>query len=172
MAKDIIGINPNLAGVIIVFPAGIGALLAIILIPKYLKRLRKKELIEKSLILVSLTLWLVIFLVPELNHSLRALATAILFIFSGAAFVGIIIPSQTYLQEKTPRTLLGRVFGNFWFIATIATIFPVLFGATVSEVFGVRMLFFLIGLATLVAYVYSIKKGQSILERSEVGGKI
>ncbi len=171
MAKDIVEVNPNLAGVVIVFPAGIGALAAITLIPRYLKRLRKKDLIEKSLVIVSISLWLVIFLVPELTQSLKAIATAILFIFAGAAFVGIIIPAQTYLQEKTPRHLLGRVFGNFWFIATVATIFPVLFSATISEVFGVRMLFFLIGLLTLVAYIYSIKKGQQLLENGGTVGE-
>ena len=170
MAKDIIGINPNLAGVAIVFPAGLGALAGITLIPRYLKKLRKKELIEKSLIVVSLSLWLVIFLVPELMQGLKVIAAGILFVFIGAAFVGIIIPAQTYLQEKTPRHLLGRVFGNFWFIATIATIFPVLFSATISEIFGVRMLFFLIGLTTLIAYVYSTKKGQYILENGGTVG--
>jgi len=164
MAKDIIGISPNLSGVVIVFPAGIGALAAVLFIPRYLRKMRKKELIEKSLVAVSLSLWLVIFLVPELTQGLKALATGILFAFAGVAFVGIVIPAQTYLQEKTPKKLMGRVFGNFWFIASVATIFPVLFSATVSEVFGVRMLFFLIGLSTLVAYVYSIKKGQQILE--------
>jgi len=171
MAQDIIGIRPNLSGLAIVFPAGIGALAAITLIPRYLKKLRKKDLIEKSLVAVTATIWLVIFLVPEMTQSLKAVVTGFLFFFAGAAFMGIIIPAQTYLQEKTPKHLMGRVFGNFWFIATIATIFPVLFSATISEIFGVRMLFFLIGLSTLVAYVYSIVKGQKILEGGGLVGE-
>lgn len=173
LAKNIIGISPNLAGAAVVFPAGIGAGAAIVLIPRYLKRLRKKELIERALILVSLSLWLLIFLVPELAPGFRIAAAAVLFALAGGAMVGIIIPSQTYLQEKTPPALMGSVFGNFWLFATIASIFPVLFSATISEIFGVGMLFFLIGLLTLFAYVYSVKRGQLIInEKEEVGGKI
>lgn len=167
MAKDIIGISPNLGGAVIVVPAGLGALASIILIPRYLKSIRKKILIERSLILITASLWLIIFLVPEVAQGLKIVAAIPLFALAGASLVGIIIPSQTYLQEKTPKALMGRVFGNFWFIATVATIFPVLFSATISELFGVRMLFFLIGLSTLIAYVYSIKKGQTILEEVE-----
>ena len=164
LAKDIIGIRPNLGGAVIVVPAGLGALATIILIPRYLKSLRKKTLIERSLVLITMSLWLIIFLVPEVTQGLRVIISVPLFALAGAALVGIIIPAQTHLQEKTPKALMGRVFGNFWFIATVATIFPVLFSATISEIFGVRMLFFLIGLATILAYVYSTKKGQAILE--------
>lgn len=164
MAKEIIGINPRYSGLVIVIPAGIGALASVLLIPKYLKSMRKKTLIERSLVLVSISIWLAIFLVPEVPQNLKVVLSALLFAMAGASFVGIIIPAQTYLQEKTPRSLMGRVFGNFWFIATVATIFPVLFSATISELFGARMLFFLIGLTTLIGYVYSIKKGQKLLE--------
>ena len=168
MAKDIIGISASLGGIVIVIPAGLGALGAILLIPRFLKKARKKTLIERSLILVTASLWLVIFLVPEFAKGFKIAVSIPLFALAGASLVGIIIPCQTFLQEKTPKALMGRVFGNFWFIATVATIFPVLFSATISELFGVKMLFFLIGLACLVGYVYSIKKGQSILEERQV----
>lgn len=164
MAKEIVRINPNLSGTVIILPAGIGAFAAILFIPKYLRRMRKKELIEKSLIIIALSFWLITFLVPNTIQGLRVFYVSLLFFFIGISFVGIVIPAQTYLQEKTPKKLLGRVSGNFWFITSVATIFPVLFSATVSEVFGVRTLFFIIGLIAVAVYKYSAERGQRVLE--------
>jgi MFS family permease len=62
----------------------------------------------------------------------------------GFSYVGIIIPSQTFLQEKTPFNLRGRVFGNYWFLVTVISIFPVILSGTVSEIFGAHILMFIL----------------------------
>ena len=165
IAVEVVQINPKLAGPFLVFPAGLGAVAGTVLVTKYLKKARKKDLIEKSLMGFGISIWVAIFVIPELNVYLKPVFSALTFFVAGASYVGVFVPSQTFLQQSTPKNLLGRVFGNFWFLATVATIFPVLFTATITEIFGVRSMFFLIGFGALAGYLLSTKKGQSLLER-------
>ena len=79
-------------------------------------------------------------------------------------FVGINIPTLTYLQEVTPEWLRGRVFGNLWFLVTIVTIFPVIFSGVITEIFGIRSLLAIMAIGSLGVYAYSSIKGQNIIE--------
>jgi MFS family permease len=152
MAREILGVSPSLAGLFIVLPAGLGAVLGAIIVPRLLIKWRKKKMIENSLLLTSAVVWSIVLLVPETALFLRPLITSALSLLVGISFVGIYIPAQTYMQVATPEMLMGRVFGNTWFITTVATVLPVLFSATVSEIFGVRQMFFLLGTLTLGMY--------------------
>ncbi len=164
ISVEIVQINPKYSGLLIILPGGAGAVLSTLLTSKYLKRLRKKELIEKALLAMGLSLWVTIFLIPEVPIFIKPIVAAIMFFLIGASYVAMFVPAQTFLQESTPKHLMGRVFGNFWFLATIATIFPVLFSATITEVFGVKVMFFVVGALTIAAYLFSTKKGQAILQ--------
>ena len=165
-ASDILRIDVNSAGIYIVVPAGIGAALGAIAIPKLLKRgWRKKRTIENALMLLSFVALLLTFIVPELQGVNRIIFGGVVIALAGVAFVGILIPSQTYLQEATPGGLRGRVFGNYWFLATIATIFPVIFSGALAELFGVKLILFLLGGLTLAALVTSKRFGQKFVER-------
>ena len=73
---------------------------------------------------------------------------------TGFSFVGILMPAQTFLQEKTPYALRGRVFGNYWFLATTITLFPVIFSGTITELFGVRVLLLLILLISIGVLIF------------------
>jgi len=84
------------------------------------------------------------------------------------AFIGITVPSQTFLQESTPKELYGRVFGNFAFMVTLATIFPVIFSGTITELFGIRMLFFLLGALSLTALIFSRNLGQKFINNEKI----
>src|SRR4030043_452641 len=68
IAREIFRININSAGVLLVVPAGIGAALSALIIPKLMKtRYRKKQIIEKSIMLIIFSSLLLIFLVPILE---------------------------------------------------------------------------------------------------------
>jgi MFS family permease len=82
------------------------------------------------------------------------------------SFIGIIIPSQTFLQEATPGGLRGRVFGNFWFLVTVATILPIIFSGAIVEIFGIRFLCLLLTSFGLIALIVSKKFGQKMLVNS------
>jgi len=169
MAQDLLRISPSYAGFLIAVPAGIGAALGTLTITKVMKKeVRKKSIIEIGLVVMGTAIWATAILLPQLTTPLtRIVASVVLFMAAGASFVAVVVPAQTYIQEKTPDALMGRVFGNFWFLATIATIFPVMFSATISDVLGVRTLLFLLGFLAFLALTISLKEGQKIIENQE-----
>ena len=145
IAEQLIRINLSLAGLVMVVPAGIGAVIGAVIIPKLLKRKwRKIRIIKHSLFLISVCLFMLIFMIPELKLGLSILLSVPAIILIGFSFVGILIPSQTLLQERTPKKLRGRVFGNFWFLVTVASVFPVILSGAISEIFNIRLLLFIL----------------------------
>jgi MFS family permease len=167
IATQILDVSVAYAGLLIVVPAGIGATLGSIIISRLLKRgSRKKTIIEYSLFLLAVSLLLIIFMIPVLATNVRVIVGPILVILAGAGFVGLNIPTLTFLQEATPTWLRGRVFGNLWFLITIATIFPVLFSGVITEFFGVKTLFILMAFALIFVLYYSRKHGQLMIEEN------
>jgi len=158
VARDILNIALNFSGIAIAVPAGLGAISAALIIPKLLKaKIRKRKLIEISFIIMAFsTLALAIF-TPNLGQFAKVFFGLIFIFLIGFSFIGVTIPSQTFLQEKTPGGLRGRVFGNYWFLVTMGTMIPVLLSGTIIEIFGVRFLFAIMGLLLSFAYLVSRK---------------
>ena len=146
-----------------------GAALGTLIISRLLKQgWRKKRAIETFLMTLSLFLFVITFVVPEL----RGLGGLILSIFSvfmvGLSFVGILVPSLTYLQEKTPGGLRGRVFGNYWFMSTIITVFPVIFSGAITELFGTRFLLFILTGFAISGLLFSKRYGQKMIDKEMI----
>lgn len=164
--SQIIKGNLNLAGVYLVVPAAIGALTGAVNLPKLIaKGWRKKKIIESSLLVLFIIMSTLVFLIPYLNYSLRATAAFFAVAIAGFSFVGVIIPCQTFLQETTPKVLLGRVFGNFWFLTTVVSVFPVVFSGTIIELLGVKFLLLILAGVSLFAYFVSRKYGDDWLKK-------
>lgn len=157
IAEQILFISISYVGLWVVVPAGIGAVFGSIMITKLLKKgWRKKRIIDISLAILSLSM---------IGLVLGYVFMASFFVFFiGLSFVGVNIPTITYLQEVTPKWLRGRVFGNLWFFISIATIFPIIFSGIISEFFGVKTLLTVMSLSVIVIFVYSYKKGQKIID--------
>lgn len=150
IANDIVKINPNYSGIAVVGPAGLGAALGIFLTPKYLKSHTKTAVAKYALTILTLDIGLLVAIVPYLSEIVRYPLSIVLFILSGISFTGIFIPAQTHLQEVTPQQMLGRVFGNSWFITTIATVFPLMFSATITELLGPRVMLAFIAIVLIL----------------------
>jgi MFS family permease len=83
--------------------------------------------------------------------------TAMIIVFLlGISLVSLLIPTQTLIQEQTPKEFRGRVFGVLGFMITIGTILPVLLTATIADILGVTWIIFIIGLGVGVIAVYSL----------------
>ncbi|OGM83389.1 hypothetical protein A2376_02860 [Candidatus Woesebacteria bacterium RIFOXYB1_FULL_47_31] len=165
LAVNIFKISINSGGLLIVVPAGIGAIVGSALVSKLLKGgLRKKKIIETSLFLVSLAILSLVFITPEISGWARIFFGALVIMVTGASFIGVMIPSQTFLQEATPGGMRGRVFGNYWFLVTLATIFPVIFSATLTELFGIQFLFTILAGLIFGGFIVSKKYGQKFIE--------
>jgi MFS family permease len=152
IGADILGVSPNASGIFIMLPAGIGAVIGTFIISKILtNKFKKGSLIFICMLGFTAVLSLATLVLPFIDvYLLRIAAGAILFVVLGFSVVGVLIPSITYLQEETPEKLLGRVFGNFWFLTTIVTVLPVLFSATIADLLGIRALLLLVGIISLV----------------------
>lgn len=167
IATEILNVSVNYAGLLVVVPAAIGALAGSIIIPRNLKKnWRKKNVIEVSSALLSFGIFLTVFLTPLLPVTFRVIFEPFFVLLIGLGFIGVMIPTLTYLQESTPLWLRGRVFGNLWFLVTIATIFPVLFSGVITQFFGVKTLLVLLMLATMFIFYYSRRYGQKLINEN------
>lgn len=160
IARDILEVDLNSVGIFVVVPATVGAALGAILTPKLIGRgWRKKRMIETSLSVMTFLFFFLTFVLSQASLVLRPFLGTFAVLFLGLSFVGVVVPAQTFLQEVTPGGLRGRVFGSFWFLSTIATIFPTIFSATIAELFGVRLLLFLLAAIAFGGLAFSQKYG-------------
>lgn len=164
VAKNLLEIPLNLASIYMLVPAGIGAVLGVLILPKILKKdVRKKTVIDASLMTMGVAVLLLAFAVPMFGYNARVILTFLIMLSMGFSFVGILVPSQTFLQESTPDALRGRVFGNFSFLVTAASVLPVIFSGSIVEVLGVRVLLFMLAVIVIGVYAVSKKFGNSFL---------
>lgn len=165
LAQEILRVHYDKVGVLVVVPAGIGALLGALIVPFIFKKykIRKKTVVETSLIMISVSMLLFSFLFLWFNLLWMGIISFLLLILIGFSFVSIIVPTQTFLQEKVPGGLRGRIFGNFWFLVTVASIFPVIFSGALTEFLGVRFLILLISALTFSCALFLKKKGDDLI---------
>lgn len=159
IAGEILHVSTSYVGLLVVVPAGIGATIGSVLVTKLIKKgWRKKKIIDIGLAVLGLSVFSLVFA--------KLISTPILVVLVGIGFIAVNIPTVTYLQEATPTWLRGRVFGNLWFLITIATIFPVIFSGVISEFFGVKTLLTMLSLGVILILMFSLKHGQKLVEEN------
>lgn len=164
LAKNILEIPLNHAAIYILVPAGIGAVIGALTIPKLLKQgMRKKKVIDTALFAIGLTLLVITFVIPHFIYVIRFILSFVMIVVIGFGFVAVIVPSQTFLQESTPPELRGRVFGNFSFLVIIASVLPVIFSGSVVEIFGIKTLLLILSLFIFSVFVISKKFGSKFI---------
>lgn len=164
LAKNILNIPLNSAGIYMLVPAGIGAVFGALVIPKILKRdIRKKTLIDAALLTMAISVLLLTFIVPLFTYVLRFVLSFLSVVVIGFCFVAILVPSQTFLQESTPSSLRGRVFGNFSFLVIIVSVLPVVFSGSIVEIFGIKSLLLLLSIFIFTVYGFSKRFGDRFL---------
>jgi MFS family permease len=164
IAKEILLIPLTTAGIFILVPAGIGAITGALTMPKILRRnIRKKQVVDGALLAVGITVFLLTFIIPLFSYWYRVILSFVSVLIIGFSFVGIVVPSQTFLQESTPENLRGRVFGNFWFLVTVASVVPVIFSGSIVEILGIKFLLLILSVFTLALFVISKRFGNKFL---------
>ena len=167
IGTQILKVGLSYAGLLVVVPAGIGAFIGSIVVPRELKKgMRKKVLIETGLIFVGIAFFGLSLGVSFIPLLYRLIASITLIIIAGIGYVLTNIPTLTFLQETTPAEIRGRVFGNFWFMVTIITIFPVIFSGFITEFLGVKLILFLMGAGCLAIFTYMYKSGNGLIENN------
>lgn len=158
-AKEILKSDISLVGILIVVPAAFGAAFGSIIINKLiLQGWRKKRLIEIGMGTLGLS---------TIAFVLSGSSLAPLFVVGiGIGFIMVNIPTLTFLQENIPSWLRGRVFGNLFFLITVASIFPVLFSGVISEFFGIKTLLNIMAIVAILIMTFSLKNGQKIIQKN------
>lgn len=155
IAKEIIQIPAEDAALYIIIPAMFGAMIGIYSFSRLLRRgMRKIVLIQRALAGLVLSFLTIGLFLEHIPLTMRLILLPIVSLAAGMSFVGVQVPSQTYLQETTPKDMLGRLWGNLWFMMTIITIIPMFLSATLTEFLGVHTLFTILAIGIFVVYLY------------------
>jgi hypothetical protein len=78
-------------------------------------------------------------------------------LIAGFGFVAIMVPAQTFLQERAPVELRGRVFAVQLMLSNFASIVPLLLLGGLADVIGVDKTLLLIGLLISLAGGMSLR---------------
>src|SRR5205814_6888033 len=76
---------------------------------------------------------------------------------AGFGFVAIMVPAQTFLQERAPADLRGRVFAVQLMLSNFASIVPLLLLGGLADVIGADKTLLLIGTLIAVAGTISVR---------------
>ena len=158
---EVLNISLNYAGIILIVPGAIGALIVTYHLPRWLKSMRKKDIVQRGLIIGGLTL--ILFSLVGLLPAGRALAGSVVAMGIGMALACITVPSQTLIQEKTPSWLRGRVYSQLSFLLIIATTLPILAAGTLADAIGVAPLMALMGIILCVIFYILRRKGDYVM---------
>jgi MFS family permease len=154
-AVETLGVDLLDAGLILILPVGVGALLTMRAVVRLLQKgTRKKRLISIGLFGsggAMLVLALVIHRFAEIKVGLAMGVMTIV----GASLVTLLVPVQTLVQEVTPERLRGRVFGLLSLGVTLASILPMLLAASITDILGVNVILTTIGLVIIGLGWYS-----------------
>jgi MFS family permease len=179
-AKDILRLSAQ-DFFFIVGPAGLGAVLGILLLNAYGRRVPRRLLIDVALLAMGVTLIALAtvkpitgFLspaaheiqgnLPDLLAPIMSLVAVVVVIAltAGIEYAFVAIPSQTALQEELPADVRGRIFGILNTLLSIASFLPVLIAPAAADILnivfpgaGIPVVMGLLGLATLAAGFFS-----------------
>jgi MFS family permease len=160
--------------VFVMAPAGIGMVAGTALLNRWGDRFEKHWLSNVGLFTVAACLGLtggvafIVAIVTSGNPPLIGLPTLgdvsvvvppvmALALVAGLGFVSIMVPAQTFLQERAPVELRGRVFAVQLMLSNFASIVPLLLLGGLADVIGVDKTLLLIGVLIAVAGAISVR---------------
>ena len=77
---------------------------------------------------------------------------------AGLAFVSVVVPSQTIIQERAPAEVRGRVFAVQLVLSNLASVIPLIFLGELADLVGVEWTFAAIGLFVLAVALASFRQ--------------
>jgi MFS family permease len=160
--------------VFVMAPAGIGMVAGTALLNRWGDRFEKHFLVNVGLFTVAaclaltgglafLAAWLTagkvdLIELPGLGQ-VSVVVPPIMFLalIAGFGFVSIMVPAQTFLQERAPVELRGRVFAVQLMLSNFASIVPLLLLGGLADIIGVDKTLLLIGILIAIAGVISVR---------------
>lgn len=191
-ATDILLLRPQ-DFFFIMGPAGMGAVVGILVLNAYGKNVPRRLLIDSGLVAMGVTLIalalvkpVVSFLAPALQPIQNNLPSAltpllslialvvVIAITAGVEYAFVAIPAQTALQEDLPVEIRGRIFGILNTLLSVASFLPVLVAPAAADILnivlpgaGIPIVMAMLGLITLWMGIVSWRRnGAAGLHRS------
>src|SRR6266849_700878 len=160
--------------VFVMAPAGIGMVAGTALLNRWGDRFEKHFLVNVGLFTVAaclaltgglafLAAWLTAGKVELIEMPMLGQVSAVVppimaqALIAGFGFVSIMVPAQTFLQERAPVELRGRVFAVQLMLSNFASIVPLLLLGGLADVIGVDKTLLLIGILIAAAGVISVR---------------
>lgn len=159
--RDSLHLDLKHAGITLLVPGALGALLFTRSIPKLLSSHRKKTLVQAGLLVGSLSL-MSLALLPVLPTA-RVLVSTVVALGLGMSISAIMVPTQTLLQEKTPNWFRGRVYGSLGFLMTVSTSLPLILAAALTDLLGTSVIMLILATLLFGGYLFVLKKGDYVL---------
>lgn len=144
------------ASTTLIAPAALGAIFGTLIIPRLLKKYRKSVLISQGCLFAGFAL-VGMAAIPFLPFA-KIVVAVVIAICLGISATLVIIPAQSFLQEKTPSQFRGRVFGQMGFLLNLATTVPLVASAAVADALGISTLMGLLGGILIAGYLYILYK--------------
>lgn len=164
-ARDVLHIPLVDSGLFLISPAGLGALLGGIMASKKLgEKVRKKVLVSSGLGFSAFSFLFLGTGISFFSHQVKIFLSAILAFALGLSFPFLIIPTQTFIQENTPKDLYGRIYGVLGFLITLGTILPVLAIGLIVDLLGVKLVLIMMGLLVGALFFFSLKESYAIIK--------
>lgn len=160
--------------VFVLAPAGIGTVLGSLILSRWGERWDQRRLVEWALVVLGGCMALMALMagvwqragwIPEpavtdaATVGWRSLIGTImaLAIVAGFAFVAVIVPAQTLIQQRALAEVRGRLFAVQMVVSNLASILPLVALAELADLIGVGRVLILVGLAVLGAGVASMR---------------
>jgi MFS family permease len=160
--------------VFVLAPAGIGTVLGSLLLSRWGDRVDRRRLVECALVALgslmalmalAATLWQRMGWIADPSSGdpstlgWRTLIGAImaLAVLAGFAFVAIIVPAQTLIQERALPDVRGRLFAVQMVLSNVASIVPLVALGELADLIGVGQALLLVGLVVVGAGVASTR---------------
>ena len=168
--ESVLGIRAE-DSVFVLAPAGVGMFLGTVLLSRFGQNWDKHRLIEAGLLVVAAALLALGVLRPVANFMMSpracpfelpedpALVAVVMLtaLIAGGGFVGIIVASQTIIQERVPVAVRGRVFAVQLMLSNVVSILPLVFLGGVADLIGIGQTLVLLALGIAVIGVLTIR---------------
>lgn len=150
---------------LVVIPVILGIILTSLFVGKVSQKIRKNVLVLAGLYLSGGSIFSLAFWTLFGKHPF--LVALPIFFALGTGMVLIFIPLQTLIQEYTPFNVRGRVFSTLNTMVNLGTVLPLLFTATLVDLFGLRFILLVMGAFIILLGVFAKKRRAMIITISD-----
>lgn len=159
--NQVLGLSLEHAGIILIIPGSIGALILTRTLPRTLKKSRKKLVIQTGMLIGALSLFLMAFM--GFFGSYKVILAVVMAMGLGISLASVIVPSHTLLQEKTPAELRGRTYSVLGFLMTVSTAVPMLIIASLADLLGIGFIIAFMASLLLVGFIFIKYRADHVL---------